>query len=238
MTQFIKNVQKLLNKLGANPPLVEDGILGPKTESALKIELGPEIPPVTPPAPIPSTKSVRLGLVVGHTKSAPGAVMSAPYRVSEYVYNSEIAALCKARAPKNVQVEIFTRDVGGIVGAYQRVKASKCDCVIELHFNAANKTAYGTETLVSSEGVDKQFGQIVQDEIEKVFGRVSNGRGDRGLKVNPARGGQSVTSFPGGANCLVEPFFGDNPAEAKMAMNSKHAYADSLWSAALKFKSL
>lgn len=238
MTQFIKNVQKLLNKLGANPPLVEDGILGPKTELALALELGPEIPATPPPSPLPTTKTVKLGLVVGHTKAAPGAVMAAPYRVSEYVYNSEIAALCKARAPKNVQVEIFTRDVGGIVGAYNKAKAAMCDCIIELHFNAANTKASGTETLVSNEGADKQFGQIVQDEIEKVFGRINNGTGDRGLKVDPSRGGQSVNSFKGGANCLVEPFFGDNPSEAKMAMDRKHSYADSLWAAVVKWKAL
>lgn len=236
--EFNKSVQKLLNKLGASPQLVVDGKVGPKTEAALFLALGEEIPATPPPAPIPSTKTVKLGLVVGHTKAAPGAVMAAPYRVSEYVYNSEIAALCKARAPKNVQVEIFTRDVGGIVGAYNKAKAAKCDCIIELHFNAFNKEAFGTETLVSNEGADKQFGQIVHDEILKVFGRTKNGKGDRGLLINPSRGGQSINSFKGGPNCLVEPGFFDNPSEAGMAIARKHSYADSLWAAALKWKGL
>lgn len=193
--------------------------------------------PANPAMPSPARK-ISLGIVVGHTKAAQGAVMAAPYKVSEYVYNSEIAKLVQKYAPSGMEVDILYRDKGGISGAYAEARAEKCDCVIELHFNAANGKAFGTETLVSSESVDKQFGQIIQDALEPVFGRVNNGKGDRGLIVDPSRGGASVRAFKGAANCLTEAFFGDNPSEAKMAMERKDEYAKAIISGVLEWAAL
>lgn len=234
---LVVTLQKLLNKLGTTPALKEDGILGPKTEAAIDFYL--DVPKETPPPAVtPGGKKVKLGIIIGHTKASQGAVMAAPYRISEYVFNTEIAYLAKERAPSNVEVQIFTRDSGGITGAYNRVKAASCDCAIELHFNAFNTKAYGVETLVSNEGADKQFGAIVQAKMLKVFGHAEGSRGDRGLLIDPSRGGQSIRSFVGGPNCLVEPFFGDNPEEAARAMARKKEYADCLWQSALELKNL
>lgn len=57
----IKDDQTDLNKLGANPQLVEDGIDGPKTETAIQTQLDKDVaalgavttPPVVPPVIIP-----------------------------------------------------------------------------------------------------------------------------------------------------------------------------------------
>lgn len=181
---------------------------------------------------------MKLGLIVGHEKKAQGAVMAPPHSITEYAYNRDIALLAKQFSLiekfRHIEVEIFYRDGIGIFGAFKKVKAANCDCVIELHFNAANKKAIGTETLCSNEATDKQFAYIVQQRVEKVFDRIDGGAGDRGVKVlsNGDRGSGSVVSYPGKANCLVEPFFGDTPSEANMAVNRKTQYAKALLEAA------
>ena len=182
---------------------------------------------------------MKLGLVIGHERRAPGATMAQPYGISEYKYNTGIARLAVDHAERyhpDVDVHVITRDQIGVAGAYAQALAKHCDCVIELHFNAANGKAAGTETLCSGEPIDMAFAQVVQDKVEAVFGRIDGGRGDRGLKKNPPRGGASVNGFKGKANCLVEPFFGDNPAEAELAMNRQAQYAASLIEAVVEWK--
>jgi len=182
---------------------------------------------------------MRLGIIVGHTKKQQGAQMAPPHNISEYVYNSEIARLAKEFADKNpeIETEIFFRDVIGTVAAYNKAAAKKCDCVVELHFNAANEKAFGTETLCSEEKADQELAAFFQNEIESVFGRVDHGSGDRGIKIlkSDDRGSKNVVSYPGKANCLVEPFFGDNSSEAEMAMARKQEYAEALINAAIKW---
>ncbi len=56
--EFNKSVQKLLNKLGASPRLVEDGLVGPKTEAALFSELN-EIDGEEPDRPSPSEEGKK-----------------------------------------------------------------------------------------------------------------------------------------------------------------------------------
>ena len=173
-----------------------------------------------------------LGLVVGHDKATGGAVMVSPYKVSEYIYNSEIAELVKHFADNEgkVKVEVIFRDKIGISGAYALAEKLKCDAVIELHFNSANGKASGTETLCSSNASDKEFAAIVQRHVCEAFSRV---KGSRGVKVlsRSSRGALSCYSFSGGSNCLIEPAFGDVFSEATMMMERKNLYALSLLSA-------
>lgn len=171
------------------------------------------------------TNMIKLGVIVGHTKSAPGAYLHDGD--SEYKYNSAIANLMKAGGlTKGIHVEVFHRDGIGIAGAY--AKANGKDCVIELHFNAYNKKAYGTETLCSTKQDDRIFAKHIQDAMCKVFSRT--GAGNRGVKAISAsdRGGASVSALPLAPNCLVEPFFGDNPKEAELAMSLMVPYANCL----------
>lgn len=183
--------------------------------------------------------SFKLGVVVGHEKKAPGAKMAAPYNLHEYPFNTEIARLMHEYALKRyggmVKVDIFFRDGVGIWGAYQNAIKGLCDCVIELHFNAFNGKAFGTETMCSPDSNDVQFAHIVQKAMVQLYKR--EGKGDRGVLTisKSARGGGNVHSFPGGVNCLVEPFFGDNPTEAKMGMELKKEYAACLVDAAVQW---
>ena len=175
----------------------------------------------------PSIKEVqqfKLGLIVGHTKKDQGAVMK--NKVTEYQYNSQVAEACKKLSDEHLKVEVIYRDGIGISGAYAKADKLKCDYVIELHFNAFNKKATGTETLCSNDDKDYDFALSVHTMLCKLFDR---GGSSRGVKKIPrsGRGGQSCYSYPNGKNCLVEPFFGD--AETELAMKKQELYAEELF---------
>jgi N-acetylmuramoyl-L-alanine amidase len=179
------------------------------------------------PAPDEATKGT-LVVVVGHERKAPGAAFA--LGGNEYHYNSEVASKMKSYADQkypNMKVEVVFRDGVGISGAYKKAKALNPDACIELHYNAFNKQAFGTETLTSVEDKDQKFAKIIQAKCCEVFERHGQ---SRGLKVlsRGGRGGQSLYGMPGSANCLVEPFFGDNPDEAKLAQDKQEAYAHGL----------
>lgn len=180
------------------------------------------------------SQRVKLAIIVGHTRNASGAQMGKSLE-SEYVFNTRIANfmadLCKVKFPQIVP-KIIYRDGIGIEGAYRVAdQVEKCDLAIELHFNAANGRATGTETLCTSAPNDVEFAHMIQKQMCRVFGRSDDkAKGDRGVKAiaRTARGGGNVHSFPGGANCLVEPFFGDNAEEEKMAYEKQREYAECL----------
>lgn len=192
---------------------------------------------VKPEAPKPSTpiSGKRLGVVVGHEKDAPGARMCEPYRYYEYPFNTEVAhMMAEYGESKGLDVEIFLRDDIGISGAYRATRAAKCDVVIELHFNAADGRARGSEVLCSTEAQDKALAMLLEKAMCRVFERT--GSGDRGLQLRDSgRGAESCTSFPGKANALVEPAFGDNPSDAKMLVERREQYAHALVDAVIDY---
>lgn len=172
--------------------------------------------------------SATLAIVIGHEKSAPGADFA--LGGSEYQYNSDIAQKVKEYAARKypaLRVELIYRDGIGISGAYHKAAAFKPDACLELHFNAFNGQAQGSETLCSVDPLDRQYAAAVHSKICDAFSRAGQSRGVKPISRS-ARGGQSVYSLPGSANCLVEPFFGDNPAEAKIADERRIAYAMAL----------
>jgi N-acetylmuramoyl-L-alanine amidase len=179
------------------------------------------------PAPDAKLKPV-LVLIVGHERKAPGAAFA--LGGYEYHYNSKVAELAKGFAGvayPGIRVEVVFRDGVGIAGAYKKANALKPDACIELHYNAFNKVALGTETLCTVDSKDQGFAKIVHKNICVVFER---GGMSRGVKVLPrsARGGGNIYAMPAYSNCLVEPFFGDNPSEAKLAQDKQSAYAKCL----------
>lgn len=180
-------------------------------------------------------KRITLGVIVGHSRAAQGAMM--PNKMTEYVFNSRIAQLMNEYVKlqkKNVDVMIIFRDGIGIGGAYKRAAELKCDAVIELHFNAVDGKVAGTETLCSNDPEDIKLASFVQEAMCRVFERKGNSRGIQ-VKKATDRGGQSVTSFLKKPNCLVEPFFGDNPKEMELALQKQEKYAECLVHAVEKY---
>lgn len=173
-------------------------------------------------------RKIRLAIIVGHTKASPGASLAGT-KQCEYQYNTEVAEIMadEARRIGSIDPVIIFRDGVGIEGAYKKAIAEKCDAAIELHFNAFNGRADGTEALCTSDLNDVEFAHIIQNAMCRVFARAGQSRGVKAI-AKSARGGGNVHSFPGGVNCLVEPAFGDNPREARMLIDYKVAYASAL----------
>lgn len=196
--------------------------VSPKLPEATEAN-GPQLPSFT------EKRKVKLGLIVGHTRSASGATMCAPYQYSEYEYNSELAKLAKhySMSRTDIIADVITRDGLTIEEVYELCKEEGYDFVIELHFNAANGNAIGTETLCTIEQVDKDFASQVHWGICKALGREGSSRGVKCISRS-ARGGENIHQMPGTANCLVEPFFGDHPDDAKLGIDKMEALAMAL----------
>lgn len=182
-----------------------------------------------------------VALIVGHTKSAAGAVGADPIGVQEYHYwTSQMPIHQQAFKDLEIESKVFYRDGVGIAGAYKaaqewlKVHDDKICVLIEYHFNAAKGPAFGTETLHSdksdAKGVqEKRFAQIVQDQMVKCYGRT--GKGNRGLKNLGNRGEAgffNLVQIVNRPSVLIEPFFGDNPEEAVLAKNKEKELANAL----------
>lgn len=186
---------------------------------------------------------MKLAIVVGHMKAAKGANSVAPLRMFEYDYNNEIAQLMfRAAKAEGIEVVIFHRDGVGVAGIGKAVDnwISKTDigCSIELHFNAANRLARGSEVLYDSDPAGgKDLAEIALAEVYKVFKR--EGKQRRGVKLLEAgdRGHYNLQVIHRPA-ILVEPAFGDNAEDAKLLADLKQPYAEALVRAAVLFMKL
>ena len=184
------------------------------------------------------SRMVRLGLIVGHDNKEGGAALVGT-QLNEYLYNTDVAWKAQEYAKEHehllgIDVVVITRDKIGISGAYKKATDLDCDFVIELHFNAANKTARGTETLCSADRDSRDFAKAVHAACLAAFRK--DGMHDRGVKVlsKSDRGGRNVYAFKG-PSCLVEPFFGDNPNESILATVFQYQYAKHLVRAVEKY---
>lgn len=172
-----------------------------------------------------------LAIVVGHTQSAQGAYGGSPINQHEYPWNKHLAAQIKATCTTiGVTSKIFYRDNIGIEGAYQQVATWGAKCVMELHFNAYNSSAKGTETLYDNNrnAGSRAWAQRLQNTMLEVLGT-----NDRGLKeCDPGDRGYGSVSAVNIPSALIEPFFGDNPSDAAKGHNNKEDLAEALAKAA------
>lgn len=177
-----------------------------------------------------SSGNRKLAIVVGHTRVAPGAYGIAPISASEYVWNTDLAAkITAAGTAAGITVKTFLRDTGGISGAYAGVRQWAAGAAVELHFNAFNGSARGTETLYGPAcPASLGWATAVQNAMVALYGRTGNN--NRGLKKAPPydRGRESVNALSTIPSCLIEPFFGDNSTDATLGQNRKQALADAI----------
>lgn len=175
-----------------------------------------------------SSSRRRLAIVVGHTKTSPGAIAVAPISAAEYPWNLDLAAKIKAvGAKRQVDVRVRLRDNIGISGAYESALKTEPEAIVELHFNSAADPATGTETLYATKE-SLAWATACQKEMVEVLGRT--GRSNRGLKQTApgSRGHQSCSSGKGTPVCLIEPFFGHVTSEAQLAASKKDDLAEAI----------
>jgi len=170
-------------------------------------------------------------IVVGHTSRSPGADGVVPISQNEYPWNKDLAQKIYNRCvASGVEAKIFFRDGIGISGAYRQVAKWGATCVAELHFNSFNGRAHGTETLYDEDvnTGSEAWAQRLQDEMLSALGLH-----DRGLKERDTgdRGYASVSALDI-PSALIEPFFGDNPSEARIGNAKKDELAEAVVNAA------
>ncbi|WP_019565575.1 N-acetylmuramoyl-L-alanine amidase [Agrobacterium sp. 10MFCol1.1] len=193
-----------------------------------------QVAPLVRPALMASNG--KLAIIVGHSRSSPGAWGVAPISQYEYPFNKALAEgeISAAAARRGVEIGIFYRDGHGVEGAYRQVNAYQPDAAFELHFNALSSSSSGTLTLYGSSNRHSQrLAKSIQREMLKTFGLADHGLVFR-KKGDGGRGSDNVNS----ANCpsaLLEPFFGSNPEDSKVGNAKRAAYADAIITAFLSF---
>lgn len=182
---------------------------------------------------------MKIGIIVGHTKRSSGA-FSKTLNQSEYVFNSGLAALMAdyARSRGHMSV-IETRDIGGIEGAFSRILKTNPSCVIELHFNAANGKASGSEVLFTDASdmpgiLELALAQAIVKNMSATLG-IPN-RGVKELATGGERGFHNLAQTTRVASVLIESGFGDNPTDASRMRDRKQKLAETIVDAAISWK--
>ena len=186
------------------------------------------------PAPAPAhANSVPLcALVVGHSFRDGGAV-SHDGRVSEYEFNMPLAQMIAAKVPASrCRVMVMTRQtvLPALVEDLNRIAP---DFAIELHCNAADGHASGTEMLYGDLRPKAEvMARIIQRHVVAALKLP-----DRGVKARKRaeRGGYLLHTVNAPA-VIAESFFIDNPqdlARARDATELAKAYAQAITSIAM-----
>lgn len=178
----------------------------------------------------------KLAVVVGHTRAAAGAY-SHTLRSSEYPWNSDLAVRIQAMRSIRLQCQTFFRDAGGISGAYLDGERWGADAFVELHFNSShNNTSTGTGVLYQT-SVSKPFAILLFQEISTTLrlapwpGRSSGVSTPYQASGTQERGKSSLTASRR-PSALIEPFFGSNPNDSRVAEANKDGLAQAVFRAA------
>lgn len=161
---------------------------------------------------------LKIAIPVGHSILASGACSSAGGYVQEYKYCKELAPLVKyylELAGHKVDVIIcperkFEKPIEEKGYKLGKINGKGYDLVVELHLNAFNGNAKGTEVLYYSEK-GKAFAQRVNDKLDDIFT-------DRNVKQRKDLYILKQTDCPA---ILVEAFFCDNKEDYEKA-NEPH----------------
>lgn len=150
----------------------------------------------------------RVGIVVGHSVTDPGAVNE--NGCSEFGFNAELSYMVAVELLKHGMNPIIIwrdRNYSAMPG---KVNDHDVDFSIELHCNAFNTKASGSETLFfKNSSKSHMLAMYVQEEVTDALGLHN-----RGVKPTTSddRGGLMLvkTAKP---HVILEPFFIDNPKD-------------------------
>lgn len=204
LTNRIKLIQKELN-------VNADGIIGNDTITALENKLN-----------LNNKNMKTVCLCIGHSAADEGA-RSIDNKIGEYSFNKNLANLIKEDLESNkINVAIVNRLTdGGGTGMSADIKAVnsiKSECIIELHANAFNNKATGSEVLYwHSSSSGKKLANYIQSQTVKILKLA-----DRGIKpINNNDRGGSVLKGSKYPMVICEPFFIDNPSDLKIVQENE-----------------
>lgn len=185
----------------------------------------PHLPPM-----LPTKETVRLAIVVGHNSRQKGAC--SPYiGECEFDFNTKVAQMISGAAKgTGVEVKVFYRQYAGsytkeLKAVYAEVDAWGADCSIELHYNAFDGPANGSETLHSTSAGSTELAEIVHRCMLDCFGLKNRGLVKR--KRFGKRGWYSMYAGKAPA-ILIEPGFGSHPLDAEALKNHWPLFAKDL----------
>ena len=150
---------------------------------------------------------MKVAIIVGHSILKNGTCTSAKGEVLEYSYCKELAPIVqKHLKSKGHQVDVIICPEREFTKAYQektyklgKINGKGYDLIVELHLNAYNGTAKGTEVLYYS-NKGKEYAQKVNDKLDDIFT-------DRGIKY---RNDLYILTQTDPISILVECFFCDS----------------------------
>ena len=150
---------------------------------------------------------MKVAIIVGHSILKNGTCTSAKGEVLEYSYCKELAPIVqKYLKSKGHQVDVIICPEREFTKAYQektyklgKINGKGYDLIVELHLNAYNGTAKGTEVLYYS-NKGKEYAQKVNDKLDDIFT-------DRGIKY---RNDLYILTQTDPISILVECFFCDS----------------------------
>lgn len=217
--------------LSALKVVVSRGLLKDETEGAgTPIPLGH--------ATLPSDLLVRKGrsekrvaLLVAHSARQPGATGVAGIKNEFQMSESLLKSLGEQLQERGISARLFYRNLPGGAGVKKRDLHAylwQADLAIELHGNAANGRARGSETIYDSR-YSKRFARVVHDAVITALAR--SGRQDRGLRdVHKDRFGRGELTVSNWSvpTVILEPAFIDNEEDAKLLQDRRPQVIDAL----------
>lgn len=190
---------------------IDSEALLPVVEASIRSLIGSSAEP-------PAEGKALCAVVVGHRTSARGAT-SSDGNLTEFDFNSEVAAEIKQRV-KKARVEIVFREnsTSGYRKLPSKINRLAPHFVVSLHCNAFNGSATGTETLYyHSSDRGKTLAGIVQRHL---LGALELADRKTKPKQQSDRGG-SLLKFTQAPCVICEPFFIDNNADLAVANRRK-----------------
>lgn len=168
----------------------------------------------------------KVALVIGHGPKVDLGAVNKAARETELNWNTDLAQRIKDRLSGRAEGVIVKRTTERLQPVME-TNATKADAAVELHLNAFNGSASGTEMIaVSKRG--RELATLLQAAAVRVLGLP-----DRGVK-GPQGGGRGQrwlngTSMPA---VIVESFFIDNDKDLARANAKKddlaQGYADAI----------
>ena len=161
----------------------------------------------------------KIAIAVGHSETKPGAVNKTT-ALSEFKFNSVVAAALKLVLSKKYDVRIFFRppnldNIDAIRKVVREINIYYPDLAIELHCNAATSNASGAEVLFWYK--NKKTEQIAEFGANEFA--IALSVPSRGSK--PIKRGDRGSVFLGETRCpaiITEPFFISNDNDLTKAL--------------------
>lgn len=178
--------------------------------------------------PVNTMPLPRIAIVVGHGPVRDKGAVNARYNVNELQWNADLALRIQDALSGRATVSVISRRVEGVPPVGD-VNAFEPDATVELHLNAYNGLASGTEMIYYPGSLrGKTLALLLQNAAVRVLSLP-----DRGVKP-PQAGGRGAAFLRGthAPAVIVESFFIDNDSDLVLGnLRKQHlalAYADAL----------